>query len=151
MRVINLNNILIPENILLQEVEYLQLCTEHPIGVFIDFDVYGLLERVINDLEYNIWPIPSTRHYIFPKVAHLLYQMPWNEKTASVEILAENLNVYNDFMDAARIEHLCLMHFRSNNNIYMFLGNKMVSKFQENGTIFVVPTGRTDKSFIAGR
>ncbi|XP_055851315.1 protein bride of sevenless [Episyrphus balteatus] len=150
IRAIEIKDSELAENILLQEVQYLQQCVDHSIGLFIDVDIYNILEHVIDDLEYYIWPIPSARGLVFPKVAHLLYQMPWGEKIASVEILAENLNVYNDFMDAARKEHLCLMHFRSSDNIYIVFGNKMITNFHENGTIFVIPNGRTTKSFIAG-
>lgn len=138
------------ENILLQEVQYLQQCVEHSIGLFMDLDIYNMLKHVIEDLEYYIWPIPSARSLVFPKAVHLLYQMPWIEKIASVEILAENLDIYNDFMDAARKEHLCLMHFRSPDNIYIIFGNKLIKNFHENGTIFFIPIGRTTNSFIKG-
>lgn len=115
-----------------------------------DFDLYKQLESVIKDLEYNIWPIPSTRAHLFPKVAHLLHQMPWGEKIASVEIATETLEMYNDFMEAARQEHMCLMHFKSEDNVYILFGNKVASHFKENGTIFAVPTDRTDDEFLAG-
>lgn len=121
------------------------------MGIFIDFDYYMRLESFISELEYNIWPIPSTRDDIFPKVAHLLHQMPWGDKIASVEILTENLDVYNDFMDAARKEQMCLMHFKSDHNIYILFGNKMASHFKENGTVFAVPTERMDRHFILGK
>ncbi|XP_073840014.1 G protein coupled receptor bride of sevenless isoform X2 [Musca autumnalis] len=136
------------ENILLQEIKYQQQCINHPIGIFIDYDYYKELESLIKDLEYNIWPIPSIRQDLFPKVAHLLHQMPWGDHIASVEILTENLNVYNDFMEATRKEQMCLMHFKSDNNIYILFGNKMLSHFKENGTIFAVPTERVERLFL---
>lgn len=150
IRAIEIKDSEVAENILLQEVQYLQQCVEHSIGIFMDNDIFTILEHIIDDLEFNIWPIPSARSLVFPKVAHLLYQMPWGENIASVEILAENLDVYNDFMDAARKEHLCLMHFRSPNNIYVVFGNKMITNFHENGTIFAIPNSRTTKQFISG-
>ncbi|TMW52308.1 hypothetical protein DOY81_002641 [Sarcophaga bullata] len=148
IRAIAIDNDNMVENLLLQEVEYQQQCLNHVIGIFIDFDYFNMLEDVIKELDYNIWPIPSIRADIFPKVAHLLYQMPWGDQIASVEILTENLNVYNDFMDAVRAEHMCLMHFKSTTNIYILFGNKMASHFKENGTVFAVPTERMDRHFI---
>lgn len=150
IRAITLSSDHLLENVLLQEIKYQQQCLTHAIGIFIDYDYYKELESLISDLEYNIWPIPSIRLDLFPKVAHLLHQMPWGDKIASVEILTENLNVYNDFMDATRKEEMCLMHFKSDNNIYILFGNKMVSHFKENGTIFAVPTERVERHFILG-
>lgn len=151
IRAIAIDNDNLVENLLLQEVEYQQQCISHPVGIFIDFDYYNMLDSVIRELDYNIWPIPSIRADIFPKVAHLLYQMPWGDQIASVEILTENLNVYNDFMDAVRLEHMCLMHFKSDINIYILFGNKMASNFKENGTLFAVPTERMDRHFVIGK
>ncbi|EDV42904.1 uncharacterized protein Dana_GF16791 [Drosophila ananassae] len=148
-RAIHIDNSSLAENILLQEVQYLQQCTTYAMGIFMDFDLYKQLESVIKDLEYNIWPIPGTRAHLFPKVAHLLHQMPWGEKIASVEIATETLEMYNDFMEAARQEHMCLMHFKSEENVYILFGNKVASHFKENGTIFAVPTDRTDDEFLA--
>ncbi|KAH8277029.1 hypothetical protein KR026_004124, partial [Drosophila bipectinata] len=148
-RAIHIENSSLAENILLQEVQYLQQCTTYAMGIFMDFELYKQLESVIKDLEYNIWPIPGTRAHLFPKVAHLLHQMPWGEKIASVEIATETLEMYNDFMDAARQEHMCLMHFKSEENVYILFGNKVASHFKENGTIFAVPTDRTDDEFLA--
>jgi len=120
------------------------------MGIFVDWELYKQLESVIKDLEYNIWPIPGTRAHLFPKVAHLLHQMPWGEKIASVEIATETLEMYNEFMEAARQEHMCLMHFKSDDNVYIMFGNKLASHFKENGTLFSVPTDRTDDEFLAG-
>ncbi|EDW84930.1 uncharacterized protein Dwil_GK12877 [Drosophila willistoni] len=149
IRAIKIENEASTENLLLQEVQYLQQCTQYSMGIFMDFDLYKHLESTIKDLEYNIWPIAGTRGHIFPKVAHLLHQMPWGEKIASVEIVTENLEMYNDFMEAARQEHMCLMHFKSDENVYILFGNKMANHFKENGTIFSVPTERTDEEFLA--
>ncbi|XP_015037679.2 protein bride of sevenless [Drosophila pseudoobscura] len=149
LRAINIDNDSLAESILLQEVQYLQQCTQYSMGIFMDFELYKQLESVIKDLEYNIWPISATRAYLFPKVAHLLHQMPWGEKIASVEIATENLEMYNEFMEAARQEHMCLMHFKSDDNVYILFGNKMASHFKENGTLFAVPTDRTDDEFLA--
>ncbi|XP_037956782.1 protein bride of sevenless-like [Teleopsis dalmanni] len=148
MRAIYVQSESLAENLLIQEVEYLQQCVRHAIGIFIDFDLYKSMEDTIKVLEYNIWPIPKTRAFLFPRVAHLLYQMPWGEKIASVEIVTENLEIYNDFMEAVRHEHMCLMHFKSEYNIYILFGNKMANNFKENGTVFAVPTERTDRDFI---
>ncbi|XP_017026853.1 protein bride of sevenless [Drosophila kikkawai] len=149
IRAINIDNNSLAENILLQEVQFMQQCTDFSMGIFIDLDLYKQLESVIKDLEYNIWPIPGTRDHLFPKVAHLLHQMPWGEKIASVEIATETLDMYNDFMEAARQEHMCLMHFKSDENVYILFGNKVASHFKENGTLFAVPTDRTDDEFLA--
>ncbi|XP_030374240.1 protein bride of sevenless [Scaptodrosophila lebanonensis] len=149
LRAIEIDNENLAENLLIQEVQFLQQCTRHALGIFVDFDLYKRMEDIIKELEYNIWPIPSTRALLFPKVAHLLHQMPWGEKIASVEILTENLEIYNDFMEAVRHEHMCLMHFKSEENIYIFIGNKLANQFIENGTIFAVPTERTDRDFVA--
>ncbi|BFF88778.1 protein bride of sevenless [Drosophila madeirensis] len=150
LRAINIDNDSLAESILLQEVQYLQQCTQYSMGIFMDYELYKQLESIIKDLEYNIWPIPDTRAFLFPKVAHLLHQMPWGEKIASVEIATENLDMYNEFMEAARQEHMCLMHFKSDDNVYILFGNKMASQFKENGTLFAVPTDRTDVEFLAG-
>ncbi|XP_041450903.1 protein bride of sevenless [Drosophila obscura] len=149
LRAINIDNVSLAESILLQEVQYLQQCTQYSLGIFMDYELYKQLESIIKDLEYNIWPIPGTRSYLFPKVAHLLHQMPWGDKIASVEIATENLEMYNEFMEAARQEHMCLMHFKSEDNVYILFGNKMASHFKENGTLFAVPTDRTDAEFLA--
>ncbi|XP_030565284.1 protein bride of sevenless [Drosophila novamexicana] len=148
IRAINVDNASLAENLLIQEVQYLQQCTQYSMGIFIDFDLYKRLESIIRDLEYNVWPIPSARAHLFPKVAHLLHQMPWGEKIASVEIVTETLDIYNEFMDAARQEHMCLMHFKSDDNVYILFGNKMASHFKENGTVFAVPTERTEHIFL---
>ncbi|XP_060648821.1 protein bride of sevenless [Drosophila nasuta] len=148
VRAINVENASLAENLLIQEVQYLQQCTTYSIGIFMDYDLYKRLESIIHDLEYNVWPIPTTRSYLFPKVAHLLHQMPWGEKIASVEIITETLDVYNEFMDAARQEHMCLMHFKSDDNVYILFGNKMANHFKENGTVFVVPTERAEQAFL---
>lgn len=131
-------------------MEYLNDCVTYPLGIFIDKELYERVEDLILDLGYNIWPLPSSRTLLFEKATSLLYSMPWTNKTASVEILAENPDDYNEFMEAARNQHLCLMYFRTRDNIYLVIGNKLIANFKENGTIFVIPTGRTDKSFIAG-
>ncbi|KAH8294611.1 hypothetical protein KR018_000251, partial [Drosophila ironensis] len=149
IRAISIDNTSLAENILLQEVQYMQQCTLNAMGIFIDFELYKQMESVIRDLEYNIWPIPGVRTHLFPKVAHLLHQMPWGDKIASVEIATENLEMYNDFMEATRHEHMCLMHFKSDDNVYILFGNKVASHFKENGTIFVVATERTHDDFLA--
>uniref|UniRef100_W8BVD3 Protein bride of sevenless n=1 Tax=Ceratitis capitata TaxID=7213 RepID=W8BVD3_CERCA len=138
----------VAENLLMQEVQYLQQCITQAIGIFVDYDIYQNSEQFIKDLEYNIWPILSPRIYLFPKVAHLLHQMPWSENIASVEIFTENLDIYNEFIEAVRHERMCLMHFKSNKNIYILFGDKMTHHFEENGTIFAVSTDRTDRTLI---
>lgn len=135
----------------MQEVQYLQQCITQAIGIFVDYDIYQNSEQFIKDLEYNIWPILSPRIYLFPKVAHLLHQMPWSENIASVEIFTENLDIYNEFIEAVRHERMCLMHFKSNKNIYILFGDKMTHHFEENGTIFAVSTDRTDRTLITGK
>lgn len=151
MRAIQLDGEQSAQNILLQEIQYQQQCLTHSLGIFIDYDYFKVMAEFIKELEYRVWPIPSVREDIFPKVAHLLYQMPWGDQIASVEILSETLQIYNDFTDAVRREHMCLMHFKSDNNVYILFGNKMATNFKENGTIFAVPTERTDRGFIAGK
>ncbi|XP_036341910.1 protein bride of sevenless-like [Rhagoletis pomonella] len=149
VRAILIEDETIAENLLMQEVQYLQQCITHAIGIFVDHDVYKSSEQIIKDLEYNIWPILSPHVYLFPKVAHLLHQMPWGESIASVEILTENLATYNEFMEAIRHEQMCLMHFKSDKNVYILFGNKMAHHFEENGTIFAVPTDRAYRTFIS--
>ncbi|ALC46752.1 boss [Drosophila busckii] len=148
IRAINVDNASLAENLLIQEVQYLQQCTQYALGIFLDHDLYLRLDSIIKDLEYNVWPIAPTRGQLFPKVAHLLHQMPWGEKIASVEIVSETLDIYNEFMDAARQEHMCLMHFKSDDNVYIIFGNKMANHFKENGTVFAVPTERTERAFL---
>lgn len=150
IRAIRVDNASLAENLLIQEVQYLQQCTQYSMGLFLDHDLYKLLESIIRDLEYNVWPIPATRAHLFPKVAHLLHQMPWGEKIASVEIVTDSLDIYNEFMEAARQEHMCLMHFKSDDNVYILFGNRMANHFKENGTVFVVATERTDPIFLEG-
>lgn len=150
IRAIHIDNTMNAESLLLQEVQYHQECVLQAIGIFLDYDLYKLLERTIKDLEYNIWIIPSAHSWIFPKVAHLLNQMPWGDKIASVEIQTENLKLYNEFMDAVRREHMCLMHFKSDENIYIIFGSQLAHEFKENGTIFAVSVDRSNKAFIAG-
>ncbi|KAL9895134.1 G protein coupled receptor bride of sevenless isoform 1-T1 [Glossina fuscipes fuscipes] len=149
VRAIQLDGEQSAQNLLLQEIQYQQQCLTHSLGIFIDYDYFKMMAEFIKELEYRIWPISSIREDIFPKVAHLLYQMPWGDQIASVEILSETLQIYNDFTDAVRREHMCLMHFKSDNNIYILFGNKMAMNFKENGTIFAVPTERTERGFIA--
>lgn len=146
-----MDNASLAENLLIQEVQYLQQCAQYSMGLFLDHDLYKLLESIIRDLEYNVWPIPATRAHLFPKVAHLLHQMPWGEKIASVEIVTDSLDIYNEFMEAARLEHMCLMHFKSDDNVYILFGNRMANHFKENGTVFVVATERTDPIFLEGK
>lgn len=129
----------------------MQQCITHAIGIFIDRNTFDSLKEIITELEYNIWPIPTPRAFLLPKAAHLLQQMPWGDKIASVEILTEELEVYNEFMEAVRKQDMCLMHFKSTDNVYILFGNKMANHFDENGTIFAVPTERTDREFIAGK
>lgn len=140
----------VAENLLMQEVQYLQQCIAHVIGIFVDYDLYKSSEQFIKDLEYNIWPILPPRMYILPKVAHLLHQMPWAGSIASVEIVTENLDTYNEFIEAVHHEHMCLMHFKSDCNIYIWFGKKMTKQFEDNSTIFAIPTDRTDRTFLTG-
>nr|XP_036233420.1 protein bride of sevenless isoform X1 [Bactrocera oleae]XP_036233421.1 protein bride of sevenless isoform X1 [Bactrocera oleae]XP_036233422.1 protein bride of sevenless isoform X1 [Bactrocera oleae] len=138
----------VAENLLMQEVQYLQQCIAHAIGIFVDYDLYKNSEQFIKDLEYNIWPILPSRMYILPKVAHLLHQMPWAGSIASVEIVTENLDTYNEFIEAVRHEHMCLMHFKSDSNIYILFGNKLTRHFEDNSTIFAITTDHTDRTFL---
>ncbi|XP_067633336.1 protein bride of sevenless [Eurosta solidaginis] len=149
LRAIHIEDDSLAENLLIQEVQYLQQCITHAIGIFVDYDIYKNSEQIIKELEYNIWSMVSPRIYLLPKVAHLLHQMPWEENIASVEILTENLETYNEFMEAVRHEHMCLMHFKSHKNIYILFGKKMASHFEENGTIFAVLTDSSDRNFIS--
>ncbi|KAH8417104.1 hypothetical protein KR222_003254, partial [Zaprionus bogoriensis] len=148
IRAIKVDNENVAENLLIQEVQYLQQCTQYSIGLFLDYDLYKYLESNIRKLGYNVWPIPAARSHLFPKVAHLLHQMPWGEKIASVEIATDTLDIYNEFMEAARLEHMCLMHFKSDDNVYILFGNKIDNHFKENSTIFVVPMERMDPNFL---
>ncbi|KAH8259115.1 hypothetical protein KR026_008755, partial [Drosophila bipectinata] len=49
-RAIHIENSSLAENILLQEVQYLQQCTTYAMGIFMDFELYKQLESVIKDL-----------------------------------------------------------------------------------------------------
>lgn len=152
MRAIQINNKEMVAEILLEEVEYLQNCVEHPIGIFVDNDIYKDITKVIDELDYNIWPIQSSRKLSFQRYSLIMQQLPWNDKLGSVEIRPDDdVEEFRDFMNAVKQEQICLMHFKSPSTLYVLLNEEAKKDFKEDGPVFVVLDGSLEKEFVKGR
>lgn len=110
-------------DLLLLEVQYLQQCTATPVAILVLHELWPLVAEIAADIEYDIWRLPPAARLLFPKVAHLLYELPWGERNDDEEgdvdttkrrrrplvgVQAADLQVEEAFLSAARAEHLCL-------------------------------------------
>lgn len=140
------------EEIILDEVDYLQNCVEHPIGIFIENQFFKNIETLIEDLDYNIWPLKSNRKLPFQRYSLLMEQLPWNDNLGSVEIRPDD-DVWNfkDFINAVEEKNICLMHFKSQSTLYVLLNQDTVRNFKDEGHIFVVLEGNMDEQLIKGK
>lgn len=151
MRAIQINDKDKIADILLEEVEYLQNCVEHPIGIFIDDDIYKDIKKIIDDLDYNVWPLQSSRKLSYQRFALLMQQLPWNDKLNSVEIRPDDeVEDFRDFMDAVKEEKICLMHFKSSSTLYVLLNDESIKEFKEEGQVFAVLDGGMEGDIIKG-
>lgn len=99
-------------DLLLLEVQYLQQCTASPIAILVIYEMWPIVAEIADDIEYDIWRLPPAWRLLFPKVAHLLYELPWNagqhDEKRLIDVQAADLLVEEEFLGAARSEHLCL-------------------------------------------
>lgn len=151
IRAIQINDRGRSADILLEEVNYLQNCVELPIGIFVENYIFKDLTKVIEDLDYNIWPIKSSRKLSFQRYSLLMQQLPWNDKLESVEIIPdEDVEDFRDFMAAVKEEKICLMHFKSTRTLYVLLNHESVRDFKE-GHVFVVLEGGMEEGLVKGK
>lgn len=138
--------------IVLDEIDYLQNCVEHPIGIFVDGDLYRDITKVIEDLDYNIWPVKSNRKLSFQRYSLLMQQLPWNDKLGSVEIRPDDdVETFRDFIGAVVQEQICLMHFKSPSTLYVLLNHDTIKTFKEEGHVFVISEGNMEEGFMKGK
>ncbi|XP_037030958.1 protein bride of sevenless [Bradysia coprophila] len=133
--------------LIVDEVQYLEQCVLHPIGIFVSSSLWPIIEAIAAEIEYNIWEMPSSSQILFPSIAHLLYEFPWkNNEIPSVELKAETSEIANEFLQSARNEHLCLKLMPNVENVYLLLGNDVLldDSLDENGTIFAIPMYAVD-------
>lgn len=104
-------------DLLLREVQYLQQCTVSPIAILVLHEMWPLVADIADDIDYNIWRLPPASRLLFPKVAHMLYELPWNASgdgvgaaaaAATFSVHGADVADEHAFVEAALGEHLCL-------------------------------------------
>lgn len=118
-------------------------------GIFIDPSIWPAVQSIVDSLDYNIYPFPSSNDLLYSKAAHLLYELPWSNPNSSIAVRSESAETSNKFTAICRHEHLCLENFPSDHTIFIILGLTRSVSFATNGTLIVVLSGR-DMLFVSG-
>ncbi|XP_021710276.1 protein bride of sevenless [Aedes aegypti] len=148
LRVVVVQNVTHAPQILRDEVSYLKECLANSVGIFIDPSIWPAVQSIVDSLDYNIYPFPSSNDLLYSKAAHLLYELPWSNPNSSIAVRSESAETSNKFTAICRHEHLCLENFPSDHTIFIILGLTRSVSFATNGTLIVVLSGR-DMLFVS--
>lgn len=95
--------------LLLREVQYLQQCTVSPIAILVLHEMWPHVVDLADDIDYNIWRLPPATRLLYPKVAHMLFELPWNGSDSdALTVRADEVEEADAFVAAARAGHLCV-------------------------------------------
>lgn len=148
------------QEILLQEVQFQQQCTNNSLGILISDELWQDIEFIVDDLEYDIWKLESIANILFPMVSHLLYELPWNGKMDVIDVRASTFEMQHAFLNVAKSEHMCLRtkknrKFAAEHRIARILiGIEMLNSIEnigESGAIFAVPLTSSDDNYIKSK
>ncbi|CAG9806009.1 unnamed protein product [Chironomus riparius] len=122
-------NIIKPVNfseILEDELDYLEHCTDNPFGIFISQPLWHHISESDKNYELKMWPLPDIASIKMHKVAHLLNELPLNiERNAvSVEVKSNSIKRTKEFEMILKLENLCFKSFPSNDNIFIHVGDE---------------------------
>ncbi|XP_062712250.1 protein bride of sevenless [Aedes albopictus] len=148
LRIVVVRNVTHAPQILRDEVDYLKECLRHSVGIFIDPSIWPVVQSIVDSLDYNIYPYPSSSDLLYTKAAHLLYELPWSNPNSSIAVRSESVETSNKFTAICRHEHLCLENFPSDHTIFIILGLTRSVSFATNGTLIVVLSGE-DMLFVS--
>lgn len=131
IRILRVNDRSIVHSLLLNEVQYQQECATNPIAILVMDELWPYVVDMANEIEYTIWRLPASSTVLFPKIAHILYELPWNKDVAhAIDVHSVNdVDLEMAFIEAARREQLCLVRDleRHQPNIRVALGKAMQS------------------------
>lgn len=142
--------------ILLQEVQYHQQCIKNSMSILITDDLWSSLVDIIEDIEFKIWKLPTTSSLIFPKIGHLLYELPMDRPIRSMAIKSSSSpDKSSEFRTAAQQEHLCLntpIDGHNGSDFVIVIGDELETiNFNETDLSFIaIPLKKTDYSFVNG-
>ncbi|XP_062553738.1 protein bride of sevenless [Armigeres subalbatus] len=148
LRVIVVHNLTHALRLLGDEVDYLKECQKQSVGIFIDHSVWSSVQSIVDSLDFNIYPFPSSYELLYTKAAHLLYELPWSNPNSSIAVRSESTESSNKFTAICRQERLCLENFPSDDTIFIILGLTRTINFAMNGTLIVVLSGH-DVLFVS--
>lgn len=150
-RVISLHTIESLELLVLQETRYLLQCTNNGLGIFIDHHLWPLIDHLADALQYNLWPMRSSVSVLFPNVLRLIGKLPLTDfGQQSVEISSQSTDVYNLFLDVAKLEGICFKRAPVDEQIYILLGTDTVLSHVplEASTFISIPVAEYNVSYL---
>lgn len=145
--------------LILNEVQYLQKCTSNPIAILILNELWPFVADIADDVDYNIWKLPAASTLLFPKIAHMLYELPWREagEPHSIELKGPDVDVETEFLEAARREQLCIVRsvYDHMPNIRLAIGtaikNTAGRSNESDAVTIAVPLDKEDFTYIQSK
>lgn len=110
LRIIKATDLSTINNVLLNEVQFLQECASNPIAILVADELWPNVVSMANEIDYQIWKLPGSHSVLFPKIAHILYQLPWKQTDLAIDIKSDDLELEMAFLEASRREQLCLIN-----------------------------------------
>lgn len=137
----------------MDEIKYLQNCVVYSIGIFLQQELWSANEEFIKSTEFNIWPILSRTITIYPKIVHLLHEIPWDGNKFSIEIESSDKLSSDEFKYVAEDNNFCITPKDAPQIIYVVLDVTAINKIEatENSTIIYITYNKLELSLIEKR
>ena len=101
----------------------------------------------IKNLDFKVWPMPSTKKLKYRKIAHLLNELPWSTQNVSLEVKTDSESQAQVFKQILKQEHFCAKNFSSEDRIIVVVGDHLnAATFSGNklASLIVVPMDLND-------
>lgn len=139
-------------------MQYLQECTTNPIAILVVDELWSDVVDIANAIDYTIWKLPCSSTVLFPKIAHILYELPWKPADHVIDVKSDDVELEMAFLEASRREQLCLVNTNLDKkpNIQIALGREIQKSVNQNlsinlMTIVAVPLFADDFSLIKSK
>lgn len=93
-------------------------------------ELWSHVVSIANAIDYTIWKLPGSSTVLFPKIARILYELPWTQDDPVIDVKSDDVDLEMEFLEASRREQLCLGNsdLERPANVRVALGGREIRK-----------------------
>lgn len=149
IRIIKVTDLSTVHDLLLNEVQYLQECSKNPLAILVVDELWSNVVTMANDIDYNIWKLAASSTVLFPKIAHILYELPWKQADQAIDVKSDNVELELAFLEASRNEQLCFSNdLERMPNIRVALGSEIQKSVDQDNHFLTIAVPLVTEDFM---